>query len=806
MLKSYITTALRNLWRYRGYTLINILGLAIGLACVMLILLYVRSELSYDRFHENRDQIYLLTLQSTNPQNGVTSQRAIGPYRLADELKVDFPDLEQIIRIAPQGRETIEYQDQIYQENKLAFVDPEIFQVFTFPFSTGDPKKALEDPHSLVMTDAIAKKYFGNNNPIGQVVRIRNADFKVTGIMEEIPDQSQFKFDILVSMNSAPNVFSKIVLENWGEGYVLTLAMTKPNESPRDFAARLQDFTNVKLESWKAFSPAIIMHPLSSLYLNAGNLSGFAPGGDRTYVIAFSFIAGFILLIACINFMNLATARSAVRAREVGLRKVVGAGRSQLITQFLSESITLALICLVIALFIVKWTIPSFNQLADRSISFQFFDNFWLLAGFLGLAILAGILAGSYPALLLSGFSPVNVFSGNLSEGFKGASLRKVLVTFQFAISIFLIIVTGIVYLQIKYCRDLDIGFDKSHLLVINGTPLEMRARYDQLRSELLSNPQIENCAAASRVPPGRLSSSLRARPEGIPEDQQRGMQTVWTDYDFIETIGLELAAGRSFRRDFPADASTGFILNEAAVKEIGWTNEEAIDKTFGSSEIRDWENGQWENRDGKVIGVLKDFHFESLKQEIIPTVYFIAPYMAWNYVIRIKPGNIPSTLNFIEEKWKQFSPDTPFEYTFVDDNFEQLYRNEERQGKIFGVFSGLAIFIACLGLIGLASFTAERRKKEVGIRKVLGASGFNLIFLLTKEFTWLVLIAFILAVPVSWLIMKKWLQDFAYQVAVGPAVFIISGLFALLIAWLTVSTQTARAAFSNPAKVIRNE
>ncbi|MBK8505163.1 MAG: hypothetical protein IPL46_24930 [Saprospiraceae bacterium] len=383
--------------------------------------------------------------------------------------------------------------------------------------------------------------------------------------------------------------------------------------------------------------------------------------------------------------------------------------------------------------------------------------------------------------------------------------MRKVLVTFQFAISIFLIVVTGIVYLQINYCRNLNVGFDKSHLLVL-GTSLDLRSRYDQLRTELLSNPHIVNAGASSRVPPGNLSSSLRARPEGVPVDQQRGMQTVWTDYDFIETIGLELTAGRSFRRDFPADATSGFILNEAAVREIGWTNEEAIDKTFGSSEIKDWENGQWENRDGKVIGVLKDFHFESLKQEIIPTVYFIAPYMAWNYVIRIKSQDLSGTLSFIESKWKQFNPESPFEYTFVDENFAQLYLNEERQGKIFGVFSGLAIFIACLGLIGLASFTAERRKKEIGIRKVLGASGFNLIFLLSKDFAWLVIFAFAIAAPISWIIMKKWLEDFAYQVPVGVSVFVFSGLFALMIAWITVSTQTAKAAFRNPAKVIRNE
>lgn len=806
MLKNYLKTAFRNIWRHKGYSLINLLGLAIGLACVILILLYVRSELSYDRFHENRDRIFLLSIQMTNPQNGETNQRAIGPYRLAKEIQVDFPDLSEIIRFAPQDREPVEYNDKIYQEDKIAFVDDGVFRTFSFRLIEGEANTVLKDPYSLVVTTDIAQKYFGSEDPIGKVLKIRDNDFKVSGVMQKIPDNSQFDFDILISMNCAPQVFSKIVLENWGEGYVWTFVMLPPEKEASQYQSRLASFTETKLEAWKSYSPEIIFHPLSTLYLDSGEIFGWVPGGDRTYVLAFSFIAAFILLIACINFMNLATARSGIRAKEVGLRKVVGAERSQLITQFLSESIILALICLLLALFIVRWSLPFFNVLADRSIDFSFIANFNLIGVFILLAVVVGILAGSYPALLLSGFTPINVLAGNISEGFKGSSVRKVLVTFQFSISIFLIVITGIVYLQIKYCSELNVGFDKNHLLVINGTSLEMRGRYDQFRNQLLANPQIENAAASSRVPPGRLSSSLRARPEGIPEDQQRGMQTVWTDYDFIETMGLEIASGRSFQRDFPADATTAFILNESAVKEIGWTIDEAINKTFGSSEIKDWDNGQWENRDGKVIGVIKDFHFESLKQEIIPTVYFIAPYMAWNYVIRIKPNDVPGTINFIESKWKEFNPDTPFEYTFVDENFAELYKNEERQGKIFAVFAGLAIFIACLGLVGLASFTAERRKKEVGVRKVLGASSFNLIMLLSKEFAILVIIAFIVAAPISWMVMSKWLNDFAYRVSIGPLLFIAAGLFALAIAWITVATQTAKAAFSNPVKVIRNE
>ena len=329
----------------------------------------------------------------------------------------------------------------------------------------------------------------------------------------------------------------------------------------------------------------------------------------------------------------------------------------------------------------------------------------------------------------------------------KGGVLRKVLVSFQFATSIFLLIVTAIVYNQLDYAKNAKLGFDKDHVLLL-GTSLELRGNYDAFRTELLTHPQIANAGASSRVPPGRLSSSLRARPEGVPEDQQRGMQTVWTDFDFIETMGFEMASGRSFSREHPSDAQTGFILNESAVRDLGWTNETALNKTFGSSEIDDWQSGQWVERDGKVIGVLKDFHFESFKNKIIPTVYFIAPYMAWNYTIRIKPGNISETIAHVEETWKKFVPESPFDYTFIDENFARLYENEERQGRIFGVFSGLAIFIACLGLLGLTSFTAERKRKEISIRKVLGASSANLMMLLSREFTWLVIIAFAIATP----------------------------------------------------------
>ena len=806
MIQHYIKTALRNLWKFKGYTAINILGLTIGMACVIFILLFVKKELSYDDYHSNIDQIYRLNIQATNPRTGEKNERAIGPYRLAKELDPDFQDFAHIVRFAPQRGERVELGDKYYNEERLAFVDPEVFRVFDFPLVKGDPLTALEEPFSLVISEKVAKKYFGPADPIGKSLRIRDQDYAVTGIMEEVPENTRFQVNMLVSMNSAEQVFSRIVLENWGEGYVETYVMLPENKTTADFSSRLQAFVDVKLEAWKAASPKIVMQPLSEVYLKSQDISSFSAGGDITYVYAFSFIALFILIIACINFMNLATARSSLRAKEVGMRKVVGASRGQLIWQFLGESTVLALISLFLAIVVVYLTLPFFNTYADLDIKMDLSQQRSLWLGLVGVSVLVGLAAGSYPALLLSGFKPISVFSGTLQQGMKGGLLRKVLVSFQFATSIFLLVVTGVIYKQLHYCQNVNLGFDKEHLVLINGTPTELRGQYEQFRTELLRNPKILNAAASSRVPPGRLSSSLGTRPEGVPEDQRRGMQTVWTDFDMIETLGFEIVAGRSFSRDFPADAQEGFILNEEAVKSLGWTNEGAINKTFGSSEITDWNSGQWEERNGKVIGVLKDFHFESLREKIVPTVYFVAPYMAWNYVIRIQPGDIPNTIAHIEKVWKARHPDIDFNYTFVDENFATLYQTEERQARLFGLFAAFAILVACLGLLGLASFTAEQKKKEVGIRKILGASSTNILVLLSKEITWLVGIAFIVAIPISWYLMKSWLADFAYQIPLGFSIFLIAGLLALGIAWLTVGIQTMKTALSNPMETLRHE
>ena len=810
MLKNYLTTAIRGLIKHKEYSLINILGFSLGLASVFVILLFVNEELNFDRFHSNKDRIYRINIAVTNPQSGEVSKRAVGPYRLAKELKPDFPDIPHIIRFASRGRELVQYKDKIFYEEELVFVDPDVFTVFTFPLLQGDPALALKEPYSVVITEEIATKYFGEEQPIGKTITFRDNDFKVTGIMEPLGKKplapTQFNFNMLVSLNAAEQLFSRIVLENWGEGSSETFVLLPEGKDPDDYQQRLAAFVESKLGSWAQFSPRLELQPLTKIYLYSQDIASFVAGGDIIYVYSFSAIALFILIIACINYMNLATARSANRAKEVGLRKVVGAQRFQLIGQFLSESIVLAILAFIFAVILVIFSLPFFNGIANTELTIDIVENGTKIFGLFFITLVVGLLAGSYPALFLSAFKPTSVLSGALKSGVKGAKFRKLLVTFQFTISIFLIVVTIVVNKQIEYARKLKLGFNKENLILLEGNPQSFRMKFDQFRTVLLNHPNILNASASSRVPPGRLRSNIGTRPEGVSEDQRVGMQTVWTYFDFIETMGFEIAAGRSFSRDYSTDGNSAFILNEAAVTRIGWTNESAIGKTFGSSEIKDWDNGQWEHKNGQVIGVLKDVHFESVHQKIVPTVYFIAPQMAWSYVIRIGPDNISETLDFIEKKWTEFNPEEIFLYSFVDERFGNLYRTEERQGRIFRVFEVLVIMVACLGLVGLASFTAEQKTKEVGIRKVVGASVNNIFFLISKEFAVLIFIAFLISSPIAWYFMDNWLQNFAYHTSLHPTVFLLAGFLSLIIFWVTVSYHTIQVALTNPADTLSHE
>ena len=809
MLKNYLTIALRTLMRHKGYSLINILGLSIGMTCCVLMLLLVQDELSYDKHHQNANRIYRITMQTQNPQTGEINQRLLGPYLLAEALKTDMPELP-VVRFS-RSNATLQYGEKRFTENRAFLAEANVFDMFTFPLIKGDAKTALQEPFSVVITQETAQKYFGNEEPIGKVLTLNNEhELTVTGIFEDRPENMHFQFDIFGSMNAAPRLFNRLRLENWGEGSVYTYVMLPPNTTPKSLEAPLLTFAKKHFgeETVEEYNAKLHLMPLTDIHLHSQERSEIEPNGNIVYVYAFSAIAFFVLLIACINFMNLATARSTNRAREVGMRKVVGAFRFQLIRQFLSESILLATFAMLLAIALVELTLPWFNGFVEKDLSVNYVNNLTVLLGLFGITLFAGVVAGSYPALFLSHFQPVTVLKGAFKNTGKGVTFRKVLVAFQFAISIFLLIVTGVIYDQLKYAQQIKLGYDTEQIVTLPGIPGDNREDFESIKQSWMTHSGIQNIALTSRTPSGRLSSSIGTHPEGIPEDQRPSMQTVWIGYDFFETLNMTFVAGRSFSTKHTTDATSAFIINEAACRELGWTPEEAIGKGFGSAYIDDWNNGQWKRKKGQVIGVVKDVYYESLKEPVKPMVFFIQPYMAWGTIASIQTQNISETLDFIKQKYLELDPDRYFEfnYTFLNERFDRLYRTEEKQAHIFGIFAMLAILVGCLGLLGLAAFTAEQRTKEIGIRKVLGASVGGVVTLLSKDFIKLILIANIIAWPAAYWAMSQWLQEFVYRTHLSITTFLLGSLLTLAIALITVSYQSIKASLTNPIDALRYE
>lgn len=809
MLKNYLTVALRNLLRYKAYSLINILGLAIGMTCCVLILLLVQDELSYDTHHQNANHIYRIQIQTQNPQTGEMRQRVIGPYRLAEALNVDMPDLT-VVRFN-QRSETVRYKQNRFTENRFFLTDPNVFDVFTFPLITGNAQTALQDPFSVVITQEMARKYFGNDNPMGKTLDIgQDQPLTVTGVLEDRPENMHFRFDFLGSMNAAPTLFNRLQLENWGEGSVYTYVQLDPNVTPQSLESTLHALAKKYFgeEVVDKYRAKLSLMPLTDIHLHSHSTSEIEPNGDVVYVYAFSAIAFFVLLIACINFMNLATARSTNRAREVGLRKVVGAFRFQLVRQFLSESLLLSLFAMLLTIALVEISLPYFNGFIDKALSVDYTGNLTIILGLLGITLFAGIFAGSYPALFLSHFDPITVLKGTFKNTGKGVTLRQFLVTFQFAISIFLLIVTGVIYDQLMYAQKMKLGYDTEQVVVLPGIPGTNRENFESIKQSWMMHPGIQSLTLTSRIPSGRLSSSITVTPEGIPEEQRPSMQTIWIGYDFFETLNMQFVAGRSFSPKHATDETSGFVINEAACKELGWTPDQAIGKNFGSSYIDDWNNGQWKPKKGTIVGVVKDVYFESLKQPVKSMVFFIQPYMAWSTLAKIKTENASETLSFIKEKYLELDAERyfEFEYTFLNDRFDRLYRTEEKQAQIFGLFAILAIFVGCLGLLGLAAFMAEQRTKEIGIRKVLGASSKGLVALMSRDFVKLVLIANLIAWPAAYWAMSGWLQNFVYRTHLSVITFLLGGIIALLIALITVCYQALKAARTNPIDALRYE
>ncbi len=800
MLKNYLKIAFRSLKKNKGYSFINISGLAIGMAVCMLIFMWIMNELSYDKFHEKADRICRVTtdIMVGSRLHTARSLTAAGPA-----LVEDFPEVITAARLDRPRRVSVKYMDKIYQEADIGFAENAIFDIFSFPFINGDPKTALEAPNTVVITESMAKKYFGDEDPIGKMLRFNNeTDFSVTGVVKDIPQNSHLRFNMLRSFQTLISEGS--VRDNmWFDVRFFTYLLLDEYADPEQLEQKLPGFIDNYLgETLKAAggSAQLFLQPMKKIHLYSDFERDISATSDIKLVYLFSGIAVFILIIAGINFINLSTARSATRAQEVGMRKTLGAVRSRLIGQFLGESTIHSILAMGLAIVLIKLVLPLFNSVIGSELTLDFFRTPWLLAVFLGMAVVVGVFAGSYPAFILSSFPPVHVLKGLLKAGGSHSRLRKILVVFQFSISIALIAATIIVYNQIIFMKNKELGFNKELVVIIPGMNESLRQSYRSIRSELLDLSGVVDVGASDLVPSrGQLISTFL--PEGFTDDQAMSMDYMDVDAQYIPTMDIEIIAGRNFSEDFATDPDQSVLINETAAKKIGW--EEPLGKRFV---FRPPQGSGGEVFYVSVIGVVKDFHLQSLREKIAPLIVFFDYDSLLTLSIRIAPDNIPHTMGLIEKKWKELDPNRPFNFLFLDESLDRLYRQEDRLKTITLYFSFLAVLIGCLGLFGMASFTTEQRTKEIGIRKVLGASVLGIIRLLAKEFLLLVIVANLIALPMAYFAMNRWLQSFAYRMDIHLWILVLSAALSLSIALITVSYQSIRVALSNPVDSLRYE
>ena len=803
MLRNYLLIALRNIFRQKGYSIINITGLAIGIMSCLLILLYVADELSYDRFNEKGDRIYRLLFRYTSP-NGESFNHAIGPYRLADELAARYPEIEEAVRLSFPSPMELRNGEIEFVEDNVMLADSNIFKVFSIDLVSGDPNSALTEPFTCVVSDEVAGKFFGEENPVGKSLQIDTpageAEIRINGVFRTFPGNSHIRPDILASMSTAEYIFNDRQKYNWGEGTVAYYLLLPEGFPRQDLEAKFPALiTEIYGGEEANESVRYLLQPLFETHLRSTLRFDFEPHGNLTTVRVFTVIAIFILIIATINYMNLATARSVRRAREVGLRKLAGGSRRQLILQFLAESTGMVVIAMILALVLASFALPYFNSIAGKSL-----DTHTLLQGNFLLTLLAatvfvGILAGSYPSFVLSSFRPIRVLYGDTITARGGFLIRKILVILQFSISIALIISTLVVYSQWRYLSHKDLGINPENI-VIAPRPGQ---GYETFKQEVLKNPHVLYVTSSNKKPTGGLTSNLGYTAEGLPEDAGKSIKIVTVDFDFFETLQDRIVEGRSFSKDYSQDSISSFILNETAVKEIGW--EDPIGKWFQTSTL-DPETNNWKPRRGIVVGVAEDFNFESVHNTVQPVVFFVDNFWINWMSIKITGEDIPGTLAFLESEYHKADAGARFDYSFYEDEIDALYTNEKRFLRLFIIFSVLAILIASLGILGLASYSVAQRTREIGIRKVAGSTAGWIILLISREFAALVLIANLIAWPVAWYFMRNWLMDFPYKIHLGFLYFLISALLALLIGMITVTIQAWRAATMNPADALRYE
>jgi putative ABC transport system permease protein len=791
MFKSHFKIAVRNMLKHKGHTFINVVGLSVGIAVCFLIFLWVRDELSYDRFHAKADRTYRALWEARFGDNEWKIPLVGVP--LAETLEKEFPEVERAVRLYAGGM-TLRHGEDYVREQNFLFTEESFFEVFTVKFIAGNPETALRDPESVVLTEETAQRYFPNLNPLGQ--RMERNDGRllhVTGVVKSFPPQAHFHFNFLAPLKSLPIIEQRRT--HWGSATVYTYLVLRPGESAAALQAQFQAYVDEKVagEEFRQSGnyTRFPLQPLLDIHLRSHLQYELAANGNVMYVYLFSVIAVFILLLACINFVNLATARSMQRGREVGIRKVLGSQRMQLIRQFLAETFVHVGLAILAAIVLAELALPAFNRFAGKQLAIDFFDSPFAIITLAGLALVVTILAGAYPAFFLSSFWPVQALKGRFAARSGRERLRQGLVVVQFCISIGLIAGTLVVRNQLQFMQSKRLGFDKEHVLLIHRAGA-LGKQHATFRNRLLAHPLIAGAAAAQNLPGQEFDSTVFTL-EQPANYQNTSLTYVMVDEQYAEVLKLNLVAGRNFSEEFATDSSA-FLINQTAAKALGW--KEPLGKRLGMGDFYQ----------GPVIGVVEDFHFESFHHEVKPILFMFNRWQPSYLAVRLRPGDIAEGIAAIQKLWKEFVPNTPLQYSFLDQDYQRLYDSEQRVAQIFMAFSVLAILIACLGLFGLASFMAEQRTKEIGVRKVLGASVAGVAALLSKDFVKLVLVAFVVATPLAYFAMQRWLQDFAYRIEIGWWVFALAGGIALLIALLTVSFQALKAALANPVEALRYE
>lgn len=806
MIGNYIISASRNFSRNKFYSIINILGLSFGLTATFFILLYLNDELGYDKHFKNYERIYRLEGDFTI--NNKHDRFAVSSSAMAPALKIEFPEVEKFCRFSSNDNVVLKYNEKEFFEKKVLFADSTAPEIFSLKFIEGTPDNALNEPFSIIMSRSSAARYFGNEQAYGKTIISGNGNsFKVSGVFEDLPDNTHLKFDMLMSMTTLAKLFGRDRFNSlepeafWNVG-MYSYILLKPNTS---ISAITDKFPTVYNKYMKEIGDQInASFELETTRLDkihhTSKLAGDEPVGNMAYIYVFAIVAVFILLLASINYMNLATARAATRAREVGLRKVVGANRSQLASQFLSESVLLSAAALLISFALMQLFLPAFNELSGKKLTFSFLSDPNILIGIIMITLLTGFLSGLYPAVVLSSFQPAMVLKGKLHTGNKGTWMRKVLVTFQLVISVVMITGTLVIYNQLTFMRDANVGFDKSNVMVVEVQDTTFRKKIDNFREELLQNPSIL-AASMSRGVPGGGNGIQVMRVEKDNKMQEYALNLIPCDYEFPELLKLEFIAGRSFNRDMGTDKNEAVIINESTAEAMGWGKNALGKKIHYGFEI-DGSGGQML----KVIGVVKDFNYTSLHNKIEPLVMFIPQFPFNILTIRLKPGHSQATIDYIQDKWNQFGANRPFDYYFLDKDYESKYQSESKLGTVFATFAGLSIFIALLGLLGLSSFIAMQRSKEIGIRKVLGSSVEGILRMLYRESVILVLIACAIAIPLAHYFLNDWLDNFAYHMQITWVTYLLAAITSFVVAIISVSFHAIKAATANPVNSIKYE